>query len=400
MNKTCELKSNTIKMENEEFLIEALRQVISQVDAFIVPNRSARLENLSNLMYLRSLLKDDYSRDEYDKLLIKLFAIDFMEKKRACHRFKVHEDTYWEKIQQLEKIIIIPEMENYGDWGDKVIFRESFAMDPYSYKDICTVEPGDVVLDCGAYVGDTAYVFNERLGGDGLVFAFEPLPENYEKLKNNIERMDYQDKIIPLNVGVSDKESTLSFACNQNNHGASRIAPDGKIKVDVITIDSFVESESRISNVNFIKMDIEGAEVSAIKGAENVIRRFRPKMAICIYHKVEDHWQIPRLILSIDNRYEFYLRHHTENNTETVLFCVPVDYNPCVPDEKKYNNQMINGIQELYLTTHGKLRANAKWSEKKYKELETSMISKTFEKQNKLGRIASCFTKICKKTGS
>ena len=386
---TCLISNSSIELGNEEFLIEALRLVVSQVDAFVVPNNSARIENLSNLMFLRSILKDNESKNEYDKLLVKLFAIDFMNKKRACSRFIVHNDEFWEEIHRIEENIDIPNMENYGDYGDNVIFKESFAMDPYSYKDICRVNPGDVVIDCGAYVGDTAYVFNEKMGGCGFIYAFEPLPENFIKLKKNIEYLKLQDKIMPINAGVADKEGKISFSCNENNHGASRINSEGNIQIDVTTIDAFFEANSTMSKVDFIKMDIEGAEVSALKGAKNIIKRFRPRLAICIYHKVEDHWEIPQLILSIDDRYEFYLRHHTENNTETVLYCVPVDYTPCRCDKNIYDNQMIDTIQKLYIETHRKLRANARWSDNKYKELEQNINEMKESTEYRFGKLVT-----------
>lgn len=75
-------------------------------------------------------------------------------------------------------------------------------------------------------------------------------------------------------------------------------------------------------NVTFIKMDIEGAEYKAIKGAETIIRNYHPKLAISIYHNAEDIWELPRLIMTICPDYKLYLRHYSIAQAETVLYAV------------------------------------------------------------------------------
>ncbi|MCL1983378.1 MAG: FkbM family methyltransferase, partial [Clostridiales bacterium] len=72
----------------------------------------------------------------------------------------------------------------------------------------------------------------------------------------------------------------------------------------------------------YIKMDIEGAELMALKGAENIIRSHKPKLAISAYHKPEDVYTLPMLIRSYRNDYKFYLRHYTNSLNETVLYAV------------------------------------------------------------------------------
>ena len=72
--------------------------------------------------------------------------------------------------------------------------------------------------------------------------------------------------------------------------------------------------------VTFIKMDIEGAEYEALKGAERIIREQKPKLAICVYHKPEDIWELPELILEFNESYKFYLRHYSYQDNETVLY--------------------------------------------------------------------------------
>jgi hypothetical protein len=87
----------------------------------------------------------------------------------------------------------------------------------------------------------------------------------------------------------------------------------------LILIDDVVGTPE-FPKVDFIKMDIEGAEQQALRGAEECIRRFKPKLAITVYHSLEDFWEIPRWIDGLGLGYKFYLRHFTIHSEETVLF--------------------------------------------------------------------------------
>lgn len=93
------------------------------------------------------------------------------------------------------------------------------------------------------------------------------------------------------------------------------------LEVKTVSIDDLVR-EHDLETVNFIKMDIEGAELAALRGAENTIKRFRPKLAISVYHNLEDFWSIPQYLQGLELNYRFYLRHFTIHDEETVLFAV------------------------------------------------------------------------------
>ena len=91
--------------------------------------------------------------------------------------------------------------------------------------------------------------------------------------------------------------------------------------IDIISIDKFV-SDNKIEHVDFIKMDIEGAELSALKGAsQETIKKFKLKLAICVYHKGKDILEIPEYLISIVPEYNFYLKHNTDGFADTVLYC-------------------------------------------------------------------------------
>ena len=118
------------------------------------------------------------------------------------------------------------------------------------------------------------------------------------------------------NIGLWSREDVLCF------HGTgtsdSKIDTDGEMQIKVGKLDDIAYDKK----ISFIKMDIEGAEKEAILGAENIIRIQKPKMAVSIYHKREDIWELPKLLLEMNPEYRFYLRHYSFRDAETVLYAV------------------------------------------------------------------------------
>lgn len=178
----------------------------------------------------------------------------------------------------------------------------------------------EVFVDAGAFDGQTSAMFVQWAGKYKKIFALEPDPQNREKCKKTLEALDAEYEILPF--GAWDKPEQLSFVSGLN--GASHVGDDRQedtekqIIVQADKLDDLIHEK-----VSFIKMDIEGAEINALKGAEKTIKTYKPKLAICVYHKKEDIWEIPRLILSYVPEYKIYLRHYSLSKDETVLYCVP-----------------------------------------------------------------------------
>lgn len=167
------------------------------------------------------------------------------------------------------------------------------------------VKPGDVVLDCGANVG----VFTRKALKQGarLVVAIEPAPRTVECLRRNFEREIADGHVIVYPKGVWDHVDTLELALGPegNTTGNSFVlgrSQKSKVKVDLTTIDRVV-AELHLNRVDFIKMDIEGAEKEALRGARETLRRFRPRLAISAYHLKEDPVEIPALVRDLDPGY-------------------------------------------------------------------------------------------------
>lgn len=171
---------------------------------------------------------------------------------------------------------------------------------------------GEAFVDVGGFDGNTSLEFIKRCPGYDKIYFFEPEPDLMARAKSNLK--DYNN-IDYCQVAASDKKGTLYFSSNSS---ASKVCDNGAIEIQADTIDSIVNSK-----VTFMKMDIEGSESLAIKGAEQTILKYHPRLAICVYHKGSDYIDIPRQVLAIRDDYNLYLRHYTEGITETVMFFIP-----------------------------------------------------------------------------
>lgn len=204
----------------------------------------------------------------------------------------------------------------------------------------------EVYLDCGGYTGDTALKFIANCPNYKKIYVFEPIREIIEKAKNNLKYFIEEGDLKLFEFATSNEAKTLMFDMG-NLNGDSRESADGKIEINAVRIDDVIKDD-----VTFIKMDIEGSEKDAIVGAEKIIKNNTPKMAICVYHKPDDFWKIPELILSINKGYDFYLRQHdSEVYSETVLYCIPKD-NVFYSNQKiknKLEKRLEESIKQLYI---------------------------------------------------
>lgn len=176
-------------------------------------------------------------------------------------------------------------------------------------------EPHEVFVDGGCYDGANSLRFIQWAGNAGkTVYAFEADERNAERCRIALEQIDGAECHL-VAKGMWSCDTLLNF-CSKANE-ASGLAENGHQRIPVTSLESAVKEK-----VTFIKMDIEGAEYEALKGAKNIISDYHPKLAISVYHKTEDIWELPQLILSFYPDYTFYLRHYSLSGEETVLYAV------------------------------------------------------------------------------
>jgi len=219
-------------------------------------------------------------------------------------------------------------------------FRTDFSPENYVIPDHNTQYfPDDIdvfaaidkvrFVDAGAYNGDTVAALIRTCNHQNIPFeygaCFEPDPKNLKALKNKVTDLRYkgtQPRIFTYPAGVWNQSEALEFSADQA--ASSRIS-DRSTPQDLTEPIFGLSIDDCLFNAapNFIKMDIEGAERNALIGARLTIISYRPVLAICLYHRPSDLWELPLFIHGLVEDYDMYLRVYGDMLLETVLYCVP-----------------------------------------------------------------------------
>ncbi len=251
---------------------------------------------------------------KYPELFLPYYCIDLPHKilKRREHVLAAFdllsdEDSWCEYISHIE-------------WRLQMDFRILPGVKPNQDfpADLFAPIPDEVFVDCGAYDGDTIRGFlNFGSTFEGIV-AFEADPFNYPKLveyaKTLSESVQAKIQVLPFAVGFTN--GPVSFTGLGN---ASSSIGQGNLTVECRRMDDLFND----IHPTFIKMDIEGGEMDALRGAETIIREARPILALSVYHTPDHLWEIPLFVNSLVQDYSFFLRSHSAEGFDTVLYCVP-----------------------------------------------------------------------------
>jgi FkbM family methyltransferase len=293
---------------------------------------------LENVEWLYANLSDQESR----QILCSVLAYRAMGYKKI--KLPLSTTDYWDQIREIQDSVKDAELIDPGFLDLKLC---KMRLDAYGYpleifytpKGVVTnfvlqqyrcltpngvieAEYGDTVLDCGGCWGDTALYFAHKAGDKGNVYSFEFVPTNLDIWKRNIRlnpELKERIHLVEAPVWSESGEPLFIEGAGPGSRVVSESSLSDSIEVKTISIDDLVK-EQNLDNVSFIKMDIEGSELAALQGAENTLRRHRPKLAVCVYHDLEDFWKIPQFIDGLGLGYRFYLRHFTIHAEETVLF--------------------------------------------------------------------------------
>lgn len=222
--------------------------------------------------------------------------------------------VYFEEIKK--------ELTDRGISADKIIdgallFDMSEGRQYFELQQLPHAAGREVFADIGCYDGLSAFYFDKWCSGNGFSYCFEPDPVNIERI-HRVLRNKGIDSYELIDKGAWSRSTTLGFVSTGNsvshiieNAGSSEADTISVVALDDVLIDK---------GATFIKMDIEGAEYEALTGAKRMISEQKPKLAICVYHKPEDIWKIPELILELNEDYRFYMRHYSYKDNETVLY--------------------------------------------------------------------------------
>lgn len=216
---------------------------------------------------------------------------------------------------------VFKELQISGFPANQIVFEDlRFMMDldvnQYFETPIITPQSNEVFIDAGCFNCDTSLLFRKWCGGKyEKIYAFEPDPANYRNCQSVIDKERIHN-IELLNAGVWSQDDRLQF--NSEESSASSFDPVGAISIDVRSIDSVLQG----ARATFIKLDVEGAELEALKGARETIVKYRPRLAVCVYHKPEDLLELQLYLQSLVPDYKFYIRHYSNFTIETVLYAV------------------------------------------------------------------------------
>ncbi len=197
--------------------------------------------------------------------------------------------------------------------------RPQFCKEKEYFNHLTNLSTNEVLVDCGAYTGDTVEEFVLQCKGCyQKIIAFEPDHANFVKLYDScIGRKN----CLCYEVGVWNKNDSISF--EDGKLAGSRVVKEGRegVKISVVALDQCAECR----DATFIKMDIEGAELMALQGAQQVITRNRPILTICLYHTDEDMLSIPEWMRKNLVDYRYYCRHHSYYKEDTIIYAIPLE---------------------------------------------------------------------------
>lgn len=209
------------------------------------------------------------------------------------------------------------------------LYTSNYESYLYFNNDVLKLQDGDTLLDAGAFDGDSAYEFVEACRrqnlNHGRIICIEADAKNHQKLLAN---SSLPAKTEYVQRGLWSKKTMLEFASSsetfvteprvisEETRSSKHGATDSDSLIETTTIDDILMGDP----IHFIKMDIEGAEIEALKGAVETLKLHKPKLAISVYHKPTDIYEIPLLVKRLCPDYKLFLRHLSSNLCETVLF--------------------------------------------------------------------------------
>lgn len=192
-----------------------------------------------------------------------------------------------------------------------VVQRDAWKMGP---------QEGDVVLDCGACIGEMSLLFAGLVGTTGSVHLFDPVSLHLRFCELQASLNPALAPILRMNLKAVGESTRGGRALEEKSKvilpGAHASESDAMVSIDRYC------TEQKLERVDYIKMDVEGSEMAALEGASQTIRDLKPKLAISAYHKPEDLWEIPEKILSLNPGYRLFFDHHSPTQWESVYYAL------------------------------------------------------------------------------
>lgn len=293
--------------------------------------KALSLEEIYENIKEKYLIIPDTTKDSLEKFLdefpywgrLKRYENDYEELYNRAISLKNHVDDYITLYNSLcdyrSKKLLYSILSNWYQFDFNSI-EESFEKNFSHYFDLDIVkcDKNEVVVDAGAFIGDTVidYINNYGIQNYKKIYCYDITQSNIEALKINLKNYP---NIICYNKALSNNQEPLYISQNSISTSANMVTQNGSEKIESSTLDIDIKEP-----ITLIKMDIEGYEKKALEGSKNHIINEKPKLLISVYHNHEDLWKIPKIIREYNKDYKFYLRCYGTRifPTEIVLIAI------------------------------------------------------------------------------
>ena len=247
---------------------------------------------------------------------------DYEEIKRRANSLCKHLDDFVWLYENLgdyrSKKLLYAIMNNWYQY-DFITLGECMenAYQDYFDLDLVHCNELEVFVDLGAYTGDSILSFLDNYNEQyQKIYAYEMTESSFSELKENVKKYP---NIHCYKKAISDCDKMVALEKSSEGDNANKISDEGMLEIEATSLDKDIKDK-----ISMIKMDIEGSEMLALKGAVKHIQNDKPKLLISVYHNHEDIWKVSKLIDDIEKGYQFYLRHHGGNffPTEVTLIAI------------------------------------------------------------------------------
>lgn len=190
----------------------------------------------------------------------------------------------------------------------------------YFPEDLFTLEANEVFIDCGAFDGDTIREILKRRTDFKTIVGYEPDPGTFGRLTDYVAGLPepMRKKFSLRRSGVGAEKGVVRF--DAIGTVSSKISDSGTVEIECAALDDLLADDI---HPTYIKMDIEGAELAALKGAPRILSKGDAIWAVCVYHEPDDLWQLPLYISEHTENYRFFMRKYVPEVWETVCYAVP-----------------------------------------------------------------------------
>ena len=308
------------KLEN--ISIRNIKDVVAEIEDFVVIISSQFETEICQSLDRYTL--NIFKRPEYELFVEQMLSFFVYKTTPINERLNVYKwiGEYYDKWQNRENEIVSLMMDEeskdivkkrikFYETGELKYIMEMPVNDNQYFDRTYynTIGNEEIFVDCGAWRGDTIEGFIHCVKNRySKIYAFEPDTKNFSFL---VKMQD--EKIKVYNYATGKEDGKMCFS--ELGTTGSFVTDEGKVSVDVKCLDNLIKDK-----VTWVKMDIEGSEYETLQGMERIIKTYKPKLAICIYHKCEDMFNLPVYLHKLVPEYKFKIRQHTENIFDTVLY--------------------------------------------------------------------------------